>query len=52
MVNFDELNRRTHDFNCNNVNPTHRTCDANALFIRRNNETFKKNNGAYPVRSF
>lgn len=53
MVDFDRLNRETKEYKSRDVdrfsgNNTYNNCD----FNRRNNETFKMNNGQYPQRPY
>jgi hypothetical protein len=55
-VDFDRLNRETHDYNCNNVNrfnpstPKYGTSEYWLNYF--NNQTYKQNNGEYPQRPF
>lgn len=52
MVDFDRLNRETHEYNCNNVNrfnPAAPNTNKSSFnyFQYLNNQTFKENNGQY-----
>ncbi len=56
MVNFDYLNRRTHEWNMRNTSstnsgiPSTRTINTDG-FRRLNMETFRSHNGQYPSTS-
>lgn len=51
MNKFEFLNARTADYNHNNVRPERYTNTGNKYAInRRNDETFKHNNGQYSAR--
>lgn len=56
MIDFDKLNRETHDYNCNNVNrfnpstPKYGTSEYWQNYF--NNQTYKQNNGEYSPKYY